>query len=97
MPMITDAAYHAAAAGNAGGGLLHHCNNHANQTNVAMEELLGITLEENAACIGTQDHRRAFKFNATIRLIKQDINIVEKLDQVTSSYWKMREKKKGHL
>ena len=85
LPMITDAAAEAIAAwvanggtvyALAGGGLL----NQANQTNTAMEALLGIQLEENAAYVGTQD-----PFNATIRLIKQDVNFVQQLDQVTMS------------
>ena len=44
----------------AGGGLL----NQANKTNTAMEKLLGITSEPNAAYIGTQD-----SFNATLRSV----------------------------
>ena len=58
----------------AGAGLL----NEANATNAAMAKLLGVT--QTAVFAGTQD-----EFNNTVRLIKQDINFVEALDNVSIS------------
>jgi hypothetical protein len=61
--------------GTAGAGLL----NEANQTQTTMEALYGVKQQRNSAYIGTKFD----EFNATVRLVKQDIRFVELLDTVT--------------
>lgn len=58
----------------AGAGMLTE----ANASNTAMSALLGVT--QTALYTGSQD-----EFNNTVRLIKQDINFVDTLDNVTLS------------
>ena len=57
-----------------GGGL----RNQANQTNVAMETLLGIKQQVPSANTGTQG-----TFNGTVFFTRQDLNFVENLDNVS--------------
>eukprot|EP00039_Didymoeca_costata_P021098 m.343405 g.343405 ORF g.343405 m.343405 type:complete len:1268 (+) comp22801_c0_seq1:126-3929(+) len=83
LPMITDEAAEGIAAWVAQGGTVYVTAaggllNQANKPNTAMETLLGIT--QTATSYGNQD-----AFNATIRLIKQDIRFVDILDNVTIS------------
>ena len=81
MPHISDSATAGIASWVASGGTVFATAGagmltQANASNVAMATLLGVT--QQAVYSGTQDD-----FNNTVRLIKQDINFVEVLDNVT--------------
>jgi hypothetical protein len=84
LPHISDAAAAGVAAWVATGGTVYVTGgagmlNHANATNNAMLKLLGIE-PGVTQYVGTQD-----SFNASIRLIKQDIQFVQLLDNVSIS------------